>query len=514
MGRYFPDRQTFLTRVAAEPRRPLRVPIYRQLIADKISPVRGFLSLTRDDAKPHAFLLESVVGGDNVGRYSFLGTDPASIYTCSKGRATVGSDAFDTADPLADLRRLLDSHAYLPDTNLPRFTGGIVGYAGYDLVRYHEPPHKLGGPAGGPKDDRNLPDVVFARYDSLIVFDNIDKTAKLISHAVVSEGDDPEAEYEAACRRVDQLFADADAHAVTGTAEEIDLRDTLRLTYETNRSRDDYEAAVRSGVEYIRAGDIFQFVPSVRLRARSEAKPFDVYRALRVINPSPYMFYLKTPACTLIGNSPEILCSVSGRTVTSRPLAGTRRRGATATEDESLATELLADPKERSEHAMLVDLHRNDVGRVSETGSVRVSDLMSVERYSHVMHISSNVEGTLAADFDALDALRVSLPVGTVSGAPKVRAMQIIDELEPTRRGPYAGAVGHVDFGGDMDTCIALRTIVYHDGTFDVQAGADVVADSDPAKEFEECMTKASAMLRAVQVAEEGFNSDKGAKTS
>ena len=514
MGRYFPDRETFLKRVAAEPRRPLRVPVYRQLIADKISPVRGFLSLTRDDAKPHAFLLESVVGGDNVGRYSFLGTDPASVYQCIKGQALLDESEFESTDPLADLRQLIDAATYLPDPALPGFTGGIVGYAGYDLVRYHEPAHKLGGPAGGPRDDRNLPDVVFARYDSLIAFDNIDKTAKLISHATLAEGDDPELAYEEACRQVDRLFDEADAHAVSGTAEEIDLRSPLRLTFEANRSREDYEAAVRSGIEYIRAGDIFQFVPSVRLRARSEAKPFDVYRALRVINPSPYMFYLRTPACTLIGNSPEILCSVKHRTVTSRPLAGTRRRGRTAAEDATLAAELLADPKERSEHAMLVDLHRNDVGRVSETGSVQVSELMSVERYSHVMHISSNVEGTLADGFDALDALRVSLPVGTVSGAPKVRAMQIIDELEPTRRGPYAGAVGHVDFGGDMDTCIALRTIVYHDGTFDVQAGAGVVADSDPAKEFEECMTKASAMLRAVQVAEEGFNSDKGAKTS
>lgn len=503
MPRYFPDRQTFLKAVADDPRRPLRVPVYRQLLADKISPVRGFLALTHDDTAEHAFLLESVVGGERVGRYSFLGANPSRLYTCRQGKATLDGQTWETVDPLGDLRRLLGDVAYKPDPNLPTFTGGLVGYAGYDLVRYYEPPHKLGGPAGGPADDRNLPDVVFGLYDDLVAFDNVDKTAKIISHAVIE--DDPEAAYDAACRRVDALFEAADAFVVARAAEEIDPRGELTLKYEANRSREDYEKAVAAGVEYIKAGDIFQFVPGFRLRARSQARPFDVYRALRVINPSPFMVYLRTPDCTLIGNSPEILCSVHGRTVTTRPLAGTRRRGQTPAEDAALAKELLADPKERSEHAMLVDLHRNDLGRVSETGTVVVDDLMSVERYSHVMHISSNVTGRLAPQFDALDALRVSLPVGTVSGAPKIRAMQIIDELEPTRRGPYAGAVGHVDFGGDMETCIALRTIVHHQDAYDVQAGAGVVADSVPASEYAECMAKASAMLKAVQIAEEGF---------
>jgi len=246
-------------------------------------------------------------------------------------------------------------------------------------------------------------------------------------------------------------------------------------------------------------------VPSQRLRVPSHADPFDVYRALRIINPSPFMFYLKSPMCTLIGSSPEILCRVIGGKVTSRPLAGTRRRGASEAEDKALEAELLADPKERAEHVMLVDLHRNDVGRVSKVGSVYVDDVMSVERYSHVMHITSNVTGELAEGLNAMDALRVSLPVGTVSGAPKIRAMQIIDEVEPTRRGPYGGAVGYVDFAGDMDTCIALRTIVWKNGTFDVQVGAGIVADSIPAAEYEETMTKARAMLKAVEIAEGGF---------
>src|SRR5947208_7540770 len=270
-------------------------------------------------------------------------------------------------------------------------------------------------------------------------------------------------------------------------------------------TRAEFEDAVTRGKEYIKAGDIFQFVPSQRLRVKSKAEPFNMYRALRVINPSPFMFYLKSPRCTLIGASPEILCRVMDGEVTSRPLAGTRKRGETEAEDQALEKELLADPKERAEHIMLVDLHRNDVGRVAVIGSVRISDVMTVERYSHVMHITSNVTGELADGCTALDALRVSLPVGTVSGAPKVRAMQIIDEVEPTRRGPYGGAVGYVDFAGDMDTCIALRTIVWKNGQFDVQAGAGVVADSVPASEYEETMNKAKAMLKAVEIAQKGF---------
>jgi anthranilate synthase component 1 len=286
---------------------------------------------------------------------------------------------------------------------------------------------------------------------------------------------------------------------------EIDPTQELSLAFSSNLTREQYEAAVIKGKEYIKAGDIFQFVPSQRLRVQSEAQPFDVYRALRIINPSPFMFYLKSPSCVLIGSSPEILCRVMDGEVTSRPLAGTRKRGATPEEDAALEKELLADPKERAEHIMLVDLHRNDVGRVAKIGSVKIDDVMSVERYSHVMHITSNVTGTLAEGMTALDALRVSLPVGTVSGAPKLRAMQIIDELEPTRRGPYGGAVGYLDFAGNMDTCIALRTIVWKNGTYDVQAGAGVVADSIPANEYEETLNKAKAMLKAVQIAEKGF---------
>jgi anthranilate synthase component 1 len=362
--------------------------------------------------------------------------------------------------------------------------------------------------------------MMFGMYGELVIFDHLDKTIKVVANAEVGESDGAtkarsdegvRAAYDDACRRIDALVAKLQ-QPVAGESGEIDTSGGVTLAFESNMSRAAFEEAVSRGKEYIKAGDIFQFVPSQRLRVRSKADPFDVYRALRVINPSPFMFYLKSPQCTLIGASPEILCRVMDGEVTSRPLAGTRRRGATEAEDKALEAELLADPKERAEHIMLVDLHRNDVGRVSTIGSVKVTDCMVVERYSHVMHITSNVIGKLAPGQTALDALKVSLPVGTVSGAPKIRAMQIIDELEPTRRGPYGGAVGYLDFAGNMDTCIALRTIVWQGGggdadggAYDVQAGAGVVADSVPALEWEETMNKAKALLKAVEVAGRGF---------
>ena len=507
MRRYFPDIDTF--RSAAQGADV--VPVYRQLLADHLTPVTAFEVLGRDD---HAFLLESVVGGERIARYSFIATRPALVYQAAGGRASLSRtgrlsaaspDDFATTDPLADLAKLLPARTYRRDPALPAFTGGLVGYAGYDTVRYYEG-EKLPTP---PRDDRKLPDVLFGLYNELVVFDHVDKTIKVIANAEVGPkqkaiGASPDDAYKDACRRIDELVTRLQ-QPPSSKLGEIDPRGPLTLKYESNQSREQYESAIRAGQEYIKAGDIFQFVPSQRLRVPSHADPFDVYRALRIINPSPFMFYLKSPMCTLIGSSPEILCRVEGKHVTTRPLAGTRRRGVTPAEDEALEKELLADPKERAEHVMLVDLHRNDIGRVSKIGSVEVDDVMSVERYSHVMHITTNVTGELAEGMTALDALRVSLPVGTVSGAPKIRAMQIIDELEPTRRGPYGGAVGYLDFAGDMDTCIALRTIVWRHGTFDVQAGAGVVADSVPAAEFEETMSKAKAMLKAVQLAEEGF---------
>jgi anthranilate synthase component 1 len=503
MRRYFPDIDTF----KASARFADVIPVYRQLLADRLTPVSAFELLAK--GADHAFLLESVVGGEQVARYSFIATSPSLVYQVSDGRVTetdaAGTRRRTTTDPLADLRELLGSHRYHRESGLPAFTGGLVGYAGYDTIRYYEG-EKLPRP---PADDRGLPDLLFGFYTELVIFDHVDKTIKVIANANLKGAKSAEEEYRAACARIDAVVQRLQQPSKPNLGE-IDPRAPLSLTFESNFTQPAFEAAVVKGKEYIKAGDIFQFVPSQRLRVPSRADPFDVYRALRIINPSPFMFYLKGPDSTLIGSSPEILCRVEGRTATTRPLAGTRRRGATPEEDAALEKELLADPKERAEHIMLVDLHRNDIGRVSKIGSVKVSDVMTVERYSHVMHITTHVTGELADGATAFDALRVSLPVGTVSGAPKIRAMQIIDELEPTRRGPYGGAVGYLDFAGNMDTCIALRTIVWHGrgevgGVFDVQAGAGVVADSVPSQEYEETLNKAKAMLKAVEIAEKGF---------
>jgi anthranilate synthase component 1 len=497
MRRYFPNFEEF----AESAKSAQIVPVYRQLLADRLTPVSAFEVLGRE---PHAFLLESVVGGEKIGRYSFIAAGPRVVYQAAQGHASIqqtgAAREFETTDPLADLQKLLPPARYHHDKRLPAFTGGLVGFAGYDTIRYYEG-EKLPNP---PKDDRRIPDVLFGLYGELVIFDHVDKTIKVVANADLSAGASADWAYRDACRRIDQIISRLSQPPLSAIGE-IDPGAPLSLTYSTNCTAEQFEAMVAKGQEYIRAGDIFQFVPSQRLRVNSSADPFDVYRALRIINPSPYMFYLKSPSCALIGSSPEILCRVVGGTITHRPLAGTRRRGADLDEDQRLERELLADPKERAEHVMLVDLHRNDVGRVSKIGTVHISDVMTVERYSHVMHITSNVTGELADGFSALDALRVSLPVGTVSGAPKIRAMQIIDELEPTRRGPYGGAVGYLDFAGNMDTCIALRTMVWRNGVFDVQAGAGVVADSIPRNEYEETMNKAKAMLKAVEIAQSGF---------
>jgi anthranilate synthase component I len=492
MRRYFPDAAGF----AEAAKTAQIVPVYRQLLSDRLTPVGAFELLGRQD---HAFLLESVIGGEKIARHSFVAAGPRLIYQVSQGRATIeqvgqAKREFTTTDPLADLAGLMPKGKYHRNRALPAFTGGLVGYAGYDTIRYYEG-EKLNHP---PADDRGLPDLLFAFYGELAVFDHVDKTIKVVANAEIAG--DVDAAYRDACRRID-VIVDKLASPPALSLGDIDARGPLELKFSSNFTRESFERAVMAGKEYINAGDIFQFVPSQRLRVLSKAAPLDVYRALRIINPSPFMFYLKSPACTLVGSSPEILCRVQDGRVTSRPLAGTRRRGATEAEDLALEKELLADPKERAEHIMLVDLHRNDVGRVSRLGSVVVSDCMTVERYSHVMHITTNVTGELAEGCNALDALKVSLPVGTVSGAPKIRAMQIIDELEPTRRGPYGGAVGYLDMAGNMDTCIALRTIVWKNGAYDVQAGAGIVADSVPASEYDETMAKAKAMLKAVEVA-------------
>ncbi len=476
------------------------IPVYRTLLSDHLTPVLAFRKLMA--VGEQGFLLESVVGLERVARYTFLGVRPRQTLRAFGRRVELERDGvaqeYVTDDPLDLLERFLAERKGVHHGPLPPFTGGAVGYAGYDVVRYYE---RL---PDAPEDDRGLPDMVFGFYDTMVIFDHVVGSVRVVSNAFVEEGDDADAAYREACRRVDAVCERLRRPAPL-RVEDVAWGEKVRLPFASNFEKDEFLRAVEASKEYIRAGDIFQVVLSQRLRVESGADPIDIYRALRVINPSPFMFYLKTNDVTLIGASPEVMVRVEGRTVTSRPLAGTRPRGATPEEDRRLEEELLADPKERAEHVMLVDLARNDVGRVARFRSVALSDVMTVERYSHVMHIVSNVSGTLREGRTALDALRVSVPAGTLSGAPKVRAMEIIDEFEPTKRGPYGGAVGYVDYAGNMDTCIALRTMVLAGGSLDVQAGAGIVADSVPEREYEETLNKARALLLAVQIAERGF---------
>jgi anthranilate synthase component I len=482
------------------------VPVYRQLVGDTLTPVMAFRALQDGD---WSFLCESVIGGERLGRYSFLGSGPFLIFT-AHGRSVRIEDcgtgtvqALTCDDPLRLLEETLAHYRAPFLSGLPRFLGGAVGYAGYDTVRYVE---RLDHP---PTDDRNLPDLCFAFYDRMVIFDHINKTIAVVAHGHVpgepSRASDRVLDdaYREACRRVDALVERLQRKEAALPLTDIAPGGQVQRPFHSNFGPGEYERAVEKAKEYIRAGDVFQVVLSQRLTAETSAHPFDVYRTLRVVNPSPFMFYLRQgPELSLVGSSPEIMVRVEGDKVTIRPLAGTRRRGQSEEEDDRLAAELIADPKERAEHIMLVDLGRNDVGRFARYGTVQLTDVMQVERYSHVMHICSNVTGRLDAGKTAFDALRACLPAGTLSGAPKVRAMQIIDELEPHRRGPYGGAVGYVDFSGNMDTCIALRTIVFKGQTAYLQAGAGIVADSVPESEREETLNKAMGLLRALEIAE------------
>lgn len=473
------------------------VPVYRRLVSDTLTPVSAFCRL---DGGTNSFLFESVVGGERIGRYSFLGAGPLMQVDAYEREVVITRDGVTERhivdDPLTYLHNLLNDYRAPHVTGLPRFCGGAVGYAGYDTVRYSE---DLPNP---PQDDRKLPDMSFAFYDRMVIFDQIQKTILVVAFADVRNGNLAGA-YQAACERVDSMCEQLSRPTDNLRLTDISLQGDPQLPFRSNFTRDGYETAVEKCKEYIKAGDIFQVVLSQRLELETKAQPTDIYRALRVVNPSPYMFLLRTPAVTLIGSSPEIMVRVDEGMTTIRPLAGTRRRGRTEAEDLALEKELLADEKEIAEHVMLVDLARNDVGRVAEYGTVAVTKQFVVERYSHVMHISSEVVGRLAPDKTSLDALRAGLPAGTLSGAPKVRAMEIIDELEPHRRGPYGGAVGYIDFTGHMDTCIALRTIVMTGQTAYLQAGAGIVADSVPASEYEETLNKARGLLKAIEVAEQ-----------
>jgi anthranilate synthase component 1 len=476
------------------------IPVYREILADMETPVSAFQKI--DDGR-HSFLLESVEGGEKWGRYSFLGSRPSVVVRSFDRKVViirkgdVEMHLFDH-DPLESIKKILSAYKPVPDPALPRFYGGAVGYMGYDVVRFFEElPDR-------DKSGLDLPDIFFMLTDTLVIFDNITHMIKVVSNAHI-EGKSVTAAYKEATNKIDALVK----KLKTGVRRQKSgvgrkTRKEPKLT--SNFTQPEYEQAVLKAKEYIKAGDIFQVVPSQRFHTTISAEPFEVYRALRLINPSPYMYFLRCGDATIVGASPEVMVRLEGDRIELRPIAGTRRRGATEEEDRALEQDLLADPKERAEHIMLVDLGRNDVGRVSEPGSVNVSELMVIERYSHVMHIVSNVRGKLSRGNDSYDVIRACFPAGTVSGAPKIRAMEIIEELEPTRRGPYAGAVGYFGFSGNMDTCITIRTLVIKEGVAYIQAGGGVVADSDPVAEYQETVNKAKAMMRAVAMAEKGLD--------
>jgi len=471
------------------------IPVVRRLVADGLTPVAALGRLTDER---YGFLFESVVGGERQARYSMLGVRPRERLVGDLEQLRLiradGSRTTLPGEPYAAIRGYL-ARLRSPDIEgLPRFSGGLVGYFGYDTVRMAEHLPRV------PPDPLDLPDIHLMRCDTVAVFDHSFNHLLLITHLDLSEGGDIDQAWRQAEVELDEL------QARLSTPVAPDLVAATRpqpLRYRQHTARADFEAAVDAIREYIRAGDIFQAVPSLRLSAPVDVSPFQVYRSVRSLNPSPYMFCLRMGDASLVGASPEIMVRVEGGKVAVRPIAGTIHRGRDAAEDEALAAQLLADPKERAEHVMLVDLGRNDAGRVSEPGSVSLLEEMVIERYSHVQHIVSHVEGRLREGMDALDALRWCHPAGTVSGAPKIRAMEIIDEFEPVKRGPYAGAVGYLDFRGNLDTCIALRTAILTPGEAHVQAGAGVVADSVPAKEYQETLDKAEAMLQAIARADQ-----------
>ncbi len=501
MANFVPDRRGFLDLA----RKGRLCFVYREVLADSHTPVSAYARLGRG---PYSFLLESVVGGEKWASYSFAGVRPREVFRAKgdlveilrpEGDGFVVKESRRVANPLAELGRLMAPFTTAVPPGLPRFFGGAVGWLAYDAARWFE---RL--PSSKP-DELDLPDACFALTDTVVVFDNLRGTIKVVAAVDVAVGD-PDRAYDDACARVDQVIDTLQKPGpglrpleVSGGAGAMGTEPVSR----TGRAA--YEADVLRVQEFIKAGDAFQVVLSQRFEMpRLGLDPFDVYRALRVMNPSPYMFHLEFPEAVVTGASPEVMVRLDGQRLEVRPIAGTRRRGATANEDAAMEAELKADEKERAEHVMLIDLGRNDVGRVSTPGSVRLDESMVIERYSHVMHIVSNVSGQLADGKNAIDVIQAAFPAGTLSGAPKIRAMQIIEALEPSRRGIYGGAVGYLSYSGNADLAIAIRTLVTKGDTIYVQAGAGLVADSKPADEYQECVSKARAVMVAVETARTG----------
>ena len=474
------------------------IPVYKEILADIDTPVSALMKLS---AKSHVFLLESVEGGEKWGRYTFLGSDPRSIFTVRGDHVLISENGKSRShrhegSPLRYLKDLLNAYRPVAVDGLPRFYGGAVGFLGYDMVRYFE---RLPDQAS---DDLKTDDAVLLITDTLIVFDNIRHTIKVVSCASTEGAETLKDVYDETIDKIDRLIAIIRAPLET-TERYGKVENGAALG--SNMSAEDFKATVEKAREYIVAGDIIQVVLSQRFHAENGIDPLDLYRALRYVNPSPYLFFLKLDETFLIGSSPEVMVRLEEGVAELRPIAGTRRRGRNEQEDRHLAHELLEDPKERAEHVMLVDLGRNDLGKVARTGSVQVNQLMVVERYSHVMHLVSNIQAQLSPGKDCFDLLAAAFPAGTLSGAPKVRAMEIIDELEPTRRGPYGGAVGYFSYTGNMDLCITIRTMLVKDGKIFIQVGAGIVADSDPEKEYQETVNKGEGIMQAIRLAATGF---------
>lgn len=469
------------------------IPVYKEILGDVETPVSAFLKLNK---KP-SFLLESVVGGEKWARYSFIGIEPSMIITCRGKKVEIKNGGVvietETSDPLNVIKDILSKFRPVDTKGLPRFSGGLVGYIGYDVVKFFE------RVPDNPKPEIDMPDIFLMLADTVLIFDNLRQTIKVVCNTH-TEGKDIKAAYEDAKERIDKIIDELMQWAYSSAPIARGLSPLAPTeNFSSNFTKENFLNAVEKAKEYVMSGDVVQVVLSQRFERQTSASAFDIYRSLRIINPSPYMYYLDTGESQIVGSSPEILVRLEDEKITLRPIAGTRKRGGTEEEDKALEEDLKKDPKEIAEHIMLVDLGRNDVGRVAEIGSVKVTELMTVERYSHVMHIVSNVEGRLKKGLDAFDVFRACFPAGTVSGAPKVRAMEIIEELEPTKRGAYAGAVGYFAYSGNMDTCITIRTLIIKDGKVYVQAGAGIVADSVPENEYMETLNKAMAMMKAVE---------------
>jgi anthranilate synthase component 1 len=491
---YYPAFETF-KKLAKEGN---LIPVYKEILADTETPVSALMKLR---SKLHVFLLESVEGGEKWGRYTFLGFDSHVVFKVKGEDVSIQENGEvryhkHQGDPMRFLKDLLHNYRPVPVDGLPRFYGGAVGFLGYDMVRYFE---KLPATA---KEDLKTDDATFLITDTLMIFDNVRHTIKVVVCVFTEGREDLQAVYDGAINKIDQMIEMLQAPVEKGEPP-WDAENDARP--QSNMTPEDFKAMVRKAKDYIVSGDVIQVVVSQRFQGENHRDPIDLYRALRYINPSPYLFFLKLEDLILIGSSPEVMVRLEEGVAELRPIAGTRRRGKNEQEDRSLSDELLEDPKERAEHVMLVDLGRNDLGRIAQIGSVQVDQFMVVERYSHVMHLVSHIQAHLSCDKDTFDVLKATFPAGTLTGAPKIRAMEIIDELEPSRRGPYGGAVGYFSYTGNMDFCITIRTMVIKDGKIFIQAGAGIVADSDPEAEYQETVNKAMGMMQAIRMTASGL---------